>query len=76
MKEIVSLVEANGKLLTDIQIKQIESKIEVRSLLTDEQKVIYNSHSGQRKRSRFIAQHRRTSKVRAERMDRMERHYR
>jgi Spy/CpxP family protein refolding chaperone len=73
MKEIVSLVEGNGKLLTDIQVKQIESKIEVRSLFTDEQKVIYDSHAGQHKRSRFIAQHRRTSTVRAERMDRMER---
>ena len=57
MKVIVSLVEANGKLLTDIQVKKIECGNKVRSLLTDEQKVIYDAHSGQRQSHRAIARH-------------------
>jgi len=58
MKEIVNLAEANAKIMTNIQVKQIESKIKVRSLLTDEQKVIYDAHEGRPNRRRAIAQHR------------------
>ncbi len=43
MKEIVGLVEANGKILTEIQVKNIENKINIRTLLNDEQKVIFDS---------------------------------
>jgi Spy/CpxP family protein refolding chaperone len=57
MKEIVSLVEANGKLLTQIQVKSIEQKISVRSLLTDEQKIIYDAHSERMGNRRAMAQH-------------------
>ena len=53
MKEIVSLVEANGKILTDIQVKEIASKINVRGLLNEEQKVMFDAHSGKmQKKSR------------------------
>jgi Spy/CpxP family protein refolding chaperone len=58
MKKIVSLAEANGKIMTNIHIKQIESKIRVRALLTDEQKVIYDAHEGQPGRRMAIAEQR------------------
>lgn len=58
MKEIVSLVEANGKLLTQIQVKRIEDRIQVRSLLTDEQKVIFDAHDGSFQKRRARAEHR------------------
>lgn len=57
MKEIVSLVEADGKLLTQIQVKEIEGRIKVRSLLTDEQKVIFDVHDGHMQRKREMAEH-------------------
>lgn len=57
MKEIVSLVEADGKLLTQIQIKSIGEKIRVRSLLTDEQKIIYDMHSEKMNERRAMAHH-------------------
>jgi len=56
MKEIVKLVEANGKLLTQIQVKSIEEKINVRGLLTDEQKAIFDSKSGKMRERRALAQ--------------------
>lgn len=59
MKSIVSLVEANAKLMTDIQVKSIESRIKVRSLLTDDQKVLYDAHAQKARKKKFIAQHRR-----------------
>ena len=59
MKEIVSLVEANGKLLTQIQVKSIEQKISVRSLLTDEQKIIYDTRGERLKAHRAMAEHHR-----------------
>ena len=64
MKEIVSLVEANGKLLTQIQVKSIEKKISVRSLLTDEQKIIYDARGERIREHRAMAghyRHRRTA---------------
>ncbi len=57
MKEIVSLVEADGKLLTQIQVKSIEQKIKVRSLLTDEQKIIYDAQSERMDKRRAMALH-------------------
>lgn len=51
MKEITSLVEANGKILTEIQVNSIESKIKMRALLTDEQKVMFDSKSMTRHRA-------------------------
>jgi Spy/CpxP family protein refolding chaperone len=57
MEKIVSLVEADGKLLTQIQVKSIEQKIKVRSLLTDEQKIIFDAHSEQMGERRAMAQH-------------------
>jgi len=57
MKEIVSLVEANGKLLTQIQVKSIEQKISVRSLLTDEQKIIYDARGERIREYRAMAEH-------------------
>ncbi len=45
MKQIVSLVEANGKLLTQIELKSIEQKINIRSLLTEEQKIIFDAQT-------------------------------
>jgi Spy/CpxP family protein refolding chaperone len=59
MKEIVSLVEANGKLLTDIQVKSIESKIRFRSILNEEQKVIFDANHGRMQRKKAMAMHRR-----------------
>jgi Spy/CpxP family protein refolding chaperone len=57
MKQIISLVETNGKLLTQIQIKSIEQKINVRSLLTEEQKIIFDAHGGKMEQRRALAQH-------------------
>lgn len=57
MKQIVSLVEADGKLLTQIQVKSIDQKIKVRSLLTDEQKVLYDARSERMGKRRDMAQH-------------------
>jgi Spy/CpxP family protein refolding chaperone len=57
MKQIVSLVEANGKLLTQIQINRIEQKIAVRSLLTEEQKTIFDAHSERMGRRKALAEH-------------------
>jgi Spy/CpxP family protein refolding chaperone len=57
MQQIVSLVEANGKLLTQLQVKRIEQKIEVRGLLTDEQKIIFDTHSERMEKWRAMAQH-------------------
>ena len=56
MKEIVKLVEANGKLLTQIQIKSIEEKINVRLLLTDEQKIIFDAQGEKIRERRAMAQ--------------------
>jgi Spy/CpxP family protein refolding chaperone len=64
MKEIVKLVEANGKLLTQIQVKSIEEKINVRLLLTDEQKIIFDAQGEKIRVRRAMAQnyrHRRTA---------------
>ena len=58
MKEIVGLVEANGRILTQIRVKQIESKIKVRSLLTDDQKVIFDAHDGRMHRRRAMTEYR------------------
>ena len=55
MKEIIGLVETNGKLLTQIQVKSIEQKINVRSLLTDEQKIIYDAQTERTERRRAMA---------------------
>jgi len=57
MKEIVKLVEANGKLLTQIQVKSIEEKINVRLLLTDEQKTIFDAQGKKIRDRRAMAQH-------------------
>ena len=56
MKEIVKLVEANGKLLTQIQVKSIEEKINVRHLLTDEQKIIFDAQGEKIRDRRAMAQ--------------------
>ena len=58
MKDIVSLVEANGKILTEMQVKEIESKIKVRSLLDDEQKVMFDARSGKTQKKRAMTSHR------------------
>ena len=63
MKEIVSLVEANGKLLTQIQVKGIEQKINVRSLLTDEQKIMYDARSERMGKRRAMAEHYRHRRI-------------
>jgi Spy/CpxP family protein refolding chaperone len=57
MEQIVSLVEANGKLLTQIQIKSIRLKINVRNLLTDEQKIIFDAHNERMGNRRELAAH-------------------
>ncbi len=58
MKEIVSLVESNAKILTDIQVNKIEAQIKVRTLLTEEQKVIFDTRSNNTKAKRAVAQRR------------------
>lgn len=63
MKEIVNLVETNGKLLTQIQVKSIEQKINVRSLLTDEQKVLFDAHSQRMGKRRAMAEHYRSGRM-------------
>jgi Spy/CpxP family protein refolding chaperone len=57
MQQIVSLVEADGKLLTQIQVKTIEHSINVRNLLTEEQKVIYDEHREKAGERRALAEH-------------------
>ncbi|MBL7113586.1 MAG: periplasmic heavy metal sensor [Bacteroidales bacterium] len=41
--KINELIEENGKLLTDIRKKQVAHKMEIRSLLTDDQKVFFDN---------------------------------
>jgi Spy/CpxP family protein refolding chaperone len=55
MKEIVSLVEANGRILTQVQVKEIESRIRIRALLTNDQKVIFDAREGRMQRHREMA---------------------
>ena len=43
MKEITSLVETNGKIRTEMRVKQIDNRLKVRALLTDEQKIIFDA---------------------------------
>ena len=57
MKQIVSLVEADGKLLTQIQVKNIRYRISIRNLLTDEQKIIFDAHSDRNRNQRALAEH-------------------
>lgn len=45
-KAIDQLIEANGKLRTEIQKKSAAHRLEVRKLLTDEQKVLFDSGRG------------------------------
>jgi Spy/CpxP family protein refolding chaperone len=58
MKEIVNLVEANGKILTQIRVKEIESKVKVRGILDEEQKVIFDAHYGRMQQRKTMAHHR------------------
>ncbi len=57
MKQIVSIVETTGKLLTQIQVKNIDQKIKVRSLLSDEQKVLYDARIERMGKRRDMAHH-------------------
>lgn len=57
MQQIVSLVEADGKLLTQIQVKSIRHRIDVRNLLTDEQKIIFDAHRDRMGQRRELAEH-------------------
>ncbi len=57
MKQIVSLVETDAKLLTRIQVKSIEQKINVRSHLSEEQKIIFDAYSEKMGKHRSLAQH-------------------
>jgi Spy/CpxP family protein refolding chaperone len=59
MKQIVSLVETDGKLLTQIKVKSIEKKINVRALLTEEQKILYDARYERMDKRRALAQHHR-----------------
>ena len=43
MKEITSLVKANSDLQVSMKILSIESKIKSRNILTDEQKIVFDS---------------------------------
>ena len=58
MKEIVSLAEENGKIITRIQVREIDSKIKVRAVLDEDQKVIFDAHNGPEYRKGNMAQHR------------------
>jgi Spy/CpxP family protein refolding chaperone len=58
MKEIVGLVEANGKILTQIRLKEIDSRIKIRGLLSDEQKVLFDEGEHRMQRHRQIAEYR------------------
>ena len=58
MDEIVSLIEANGKLKTQIQVLRIESKIKVRSHLTEDQKVNFDAHERRMRGKRAMVHHR------------------
>jgi Spy/CpxP family protein refolding chaperone len=46
MKALNALIEANGKLRTEIQQKNVAQRLAVRKLLTDEQKISYDSGKG------------------------------
>jgi Spy/CpxP family protein refolding chaperone len=67
MKEITGLVEANGKLLTQVRILQIDSRIKERSLLTEDQKVVWDAHHGKLKRRKALSEHRRGQRPHGER---------
>ena len=58
MNEIVGLVEANGRIMTQIQVNKINSRIKVRSLLTDDQKVIFDARDRPMQRHREMAEFR------------------
>ncbi len=58
MEEIITLVETNGKLLTQISVQQIDSRIQIRSLLTEEQNLIWDLHHGRMKGRRGMAGYR------------------
>jgi len=53
MKEIISLVEANAEIQTKTKILSIESMIKTRSLLTDEQKILFDAGGGKMRKARF-----------------------
>jgi len=46
VKEILRLIEENGKLKTEIQKKNVLHKLEIRKQLTDEQKVLFGQGTG------------------------------
>ena len=50
-KAIDAQIEAIGKLRTDLAKLQADKKIKVRNTLTDEQKVYFDSHAGQKHKS-------------------------
>ena len=52
MKAITSLVEENASINTKIQILAIESSIKVRDLLSEEQRILYDSKGDRRHLSR------------------------
>ena len=43
LDKINELIEKNGRLLTDLRKKQVAHKMEIRSLLTDDQKVFFDN---------------------------------
>ncbi len=43
LDKINDLIEKNGKLMTDIRKKQVAHKMEIRSILTDDQKVFFDN---------------------------------
>jgi len=45
MNEINMLLEDNGKMLTELRKKQIAHKMEIRDLLTEEQKIIFDNRT-------------------------------
>ncbi len=57
MDEIASLVETNGKLVTKIRVREIESRIRIRSLLDEDQKAIFDAHSGKMHGRKIHARH-------------------
>lgn len=57
MKQIISLVEKNGSILTQIRVKEIESRIKIRGLLNDEQKVIFDAGDRHMIGHRQLAEH-------------------
>lgn len=60
MKQIVGMVEENGRILTQIRVKEIESRIKIRSLLSDEQKVIFDAGDRHMQGHRQMAEHMKT----------------